>query len=143
MSRTKNHNSQLIDELFDSISPEELERTKQKMLLAAKIEDAMKAKGWKKKDLIKAMGINSPSIVTRWFSGTHNFQLDTLTDLQTVLGVRLIDVETKEMPAVAYSYEAQHETAAETIDPFGSTWLPGLATGKWSIQMDNTNLAMA
>lgn len=92
MSKIEIHNSDLINELFDSIDSKEIERTKQKMLLAAKIEDAMKAKGWRKTDLIKALDIRSPSIVTRWFSGTHNFNTDTLIDLQTVLEVNLLNV---------------------------------------------------
>ena len=98
MSKVEAHNSEIIDDLFDSTDPDEMERTRQKMLLAAKIEDAMKAKGWKKKDLISALKIKSPSIVTRWFSGTHNFKTDTLIDLQSVLGVNLLNVEKKEYP---------------------------------------------
>lgn len=93
MSKIENHNSLIIDHLFDAIDPKEMERTKQKMLLAAKIENAMNAKGWKKKDLINAMNIKSPSIVTRWFSGTHNFKIDTLIDLQSVLGINLLNVQ--------------------------------------------------
>ena len=92
------HNSEIIDDLFDSIDPGEMERNRQKMLLAAKIEDAMKAKGWKKKDLMSALEIKSASIVTRWFSGTHNFKIDTLIDLQSVLGVNLLNVEKKKLP---------------------------------------------
>ena len=98
MTKVEAHNSEIIDDLFDSTAPGEMEHTRQKMLLAAKIEDAMKAKGWKKKDLISALEIKSPSIVTRWFSGTHNFKIDTLIDLQSVLGENLLNVEKKEYP---------------------------------------------
>ena len=98
MSKVEAHNSEIIDDLFDSTDPGEMERTRQKMLLAAKIEDAMKAKGWKKKDLMSALEIKSPSIVTRWFSGTHNFKTDTLIDLQSVLGVNLLNVEKENLP---------------------------------------------
>jgi hypothetical protein len=92
-NKTEAHNSYLIDEIFESISPKEEKRIRQKMLLAAKIEDAMKAKGWNKTKLLKEMGQKNPSIATKWFSGTHNFTTDTLLDLQGVLGIKLINIE--------------------------------------------------
>lgn len=45
-----------LDKLLDEITPEEQERTDAKMLLAAKIADAMEAKGWNNKMLMEAMG---------------------------------------------------------------------------------------
>ncbi|MCD4696843.1 MAG: hypothetical protein K8S16_11455 [Bacteroidales bacterium] len=55
MKKSKNkaelYSSELIDQFINEISPEEYERTKNKMLLAAKIDNAIKAKGWKKKNL--------------------------------------------------------------------------------------------
>jgi len=36
----------VIDELLDTITPEEQAKTDAKILLATKIADAMKAKGW-------------------------------------------------------------------------------------------------
>ena len=62
------------------------------MLLAAKIADAMKAKGWKNKDLLKAMGKNNPSEITKWLSGTHNFTVETLVELENVLNVKLLNL---------------------------------------------------
>ena len=84
MSKAKLYTSNLIDELFQETSPEELEKTEKRMLLAAQIEDAMKGKGWKAKDLAKAIG-KSPSEISKWLSGTHNFTSDTLFDLEKVL----------------------------------------------------------
>lgn len=113
MNKIEAHNSAIIDDLFDSIDHKELERTKQKMLLAAKIEDAMKAKGWKKKDLISALNIKSPSIVSRWFSGTHNFKVDTLIDLQNVLGVNLLNVK-EESDKSVYTFHFCVENKIQT-----------------------------
>lgn len=73
-----------------------MDQVKYKMLLAAAIEDAMKAKGWRKQDLMKAMQIKSPSILSRWFSGTHNFTVDTLVAIQNVLEINLFDLPNKE-----------------------------------------------
>lgn len=95
MKKAETYNSKLIDELFDEITPRELKRTENRMLLAAKIADALEAKWGKraKGRLAKELGYKSSSIVTKWLSGTHNFTTDTLTDIGEVLSVSLLDVE--------------------------------------------------
>jgi hypothetical protein len=45
----------LIETLLDSITPEETARIENRMLISAKIADAMKEKGWKKKDLMQIL----------------------------------------------------------------------------------------
>jgi len=92
----------LIEELLHSISPKESLRIENRMLLAAKIDDAMKAKGWKKKDLMLAMGKKHQSEVTRWLSGTHNFTCDLLTDLGKVLTTDFLNLEKPEPKPVIY-----------------------------------------
>lgn len=88
----KTRNKSALSKLLDEITPEEQEKTDIKMMLAAKIADAMQAKGWNKTLLLKAMGKTNPSEITRWLSGTHNFTTDTLIDLQRVLGINLLNV---------------------------------------------------
>lgn len=91
-TKAEEYNSSLIDEIFESISPKEEKRIQSKMLLAAKIEDAMKAKGWNKTELLKATRQKNASVATKWFSGTHNFTHDTLFDIQEALGVNLLSI---------------------------------------------------
>ncbi|MDD4759572.1 MAG: hypothetical protein PHU66_02005 [Bacteroidaceae bacterium] len=95
-----------ISEILSSISPQEAKRIENRMLIAAKIDDAMKAKGWKNKDLMCAMGKSNPSEVTRWLSGTHNFTTDTLTDLGLALGVDFLNLEDNEQVAKGNNYQA-------------------------------------
>lgn len=83
----------LIEQLLSSISTEESLRIENRMLLAAKIDDALKAKGWKKKDLMQSLGKKNQSEVTKWLSGTHNFTLDLLTDLGRVLNINFLNLE--------------------------------------------------
>ena len=78
---------------MSAIKPEEQEQIDYKMKLAAKIYEGLKAKGWKSLQLADALHLKSPSLVSRWLSGTHNFTVDTLVDIQRVLGIRLIDKE--------------------------------------------------
>jgi transcriptional regulator with XRE-family HTH domain len=94
MKKAENYSSKLIDDLLNEISPEELERTKEKMMLAARIDEAKKAKGWKNKDLAKALN-KRPSEITKWLSGTHNFTADTLFDIGKILNIELINLSNK------------------------------------------------
>jgi len=101
-NKAEEYTSPAIDEIFKEISPAELNRTKQRMLLAAKIDDAIKAKGWKKTDFAHAM-IKSPSEISKWLSGTHNFTTDTLSDIEEVLGIQLLNVGKKDDLLYSYS----------------------------------------
>lgn len=87
------NNNNLIEELIDLISPDESLRIENRMLIAVKIGEAIKAKGWKKKDIMKALGKTNQSEVTKWLSGTHNFTVDLLTDLGRVLDVNFLNLE--------------------------------------------------
>ncbi|MFO7924342.1 MAG: helix-turn-helix transcriptional regulator [Bacteroidales bacterium] len=89
-----------LDRLLDEISPIEQAKTDAKMMLAARIADAMKAKKWKNKELLAAVGKTNPSIITKWLSGTHNFTVDTLVELEEALGISLINLEEKEQETV-------------------------------------------
>jgi len=75
-----------------------------KMKLAAKIIKAVRSKGWNNTVFAEKMEIASLSIITKWFSGTHNFESTTLNKIQNVLGIRLIDVE---MPLAATNMTMQ------------------------------------
>jgi len=111
--KTKDKKRHTISDVLSSISPQEAKRIENRMLVAAKIDDAMKAKGWKNIDLISAMGKSNPSEVTRWLSGTHNFTIDTLTDLSYVLDVDLLKLESDKQVVKSNCYQT-------TINVFAS-----------------------
>ena len=79
------NNKSSLEKILEEITPEQQARTDVKMLLAARIADAMESKGWNNKMLMEALGKKNPSEITRWLSGTHNFTVDTLADLGRVL----------------------------------------------------------
>lgn len=81
-----------LNSLFSEITPSEQAKTDAKMLLAVKIADAMQAKGWNKTRLMKEMRKSNPSEITRWLSGTQNFTVETLVDLERVLEIKLLDL---------------------------------------------------
>jgi transcriptional regulator with XRE-family HTH domain len=92
MKKPETYKSPFIDALLKDISKEESVKTEKRMLLAARIDEVIKAKGWKQKDLAKALK-KSPSEISKWLSGTHNFTSDSLFDLEHVLNTCLINLE--------------------------------------------------
>ena len=86
------YTSKAIAGVLAKVSSKEQKRTEQRMLLAAKIADAIEAKGWTRKEFAERLD-KHPSEVTKWLSGTHNFTHDTLIDIQEELDIKLISLE--------------------------------------------------
>jgi ribosome-binding protein aMBF1 (putative translation factor) len=81
----------LLDNLLAEITPEQQAPTDRKMRIACMIDDAMKAKGLGKKQFADKVG-RKPSEITKWLSGTHNFKIETLTDIERILGIRILNL---------------------------------------------------
>jgi len=62
------------------------DKTANRMRLAARIADLLVQKGWNQNQLAEAMS-KRPSEISKWLSGTHNFTLDTLTEIGLALRV--------------------------------------------------------
>lgn len=80
----------VLAEMLASIDEESIAKTRNRMLLAIKISDAMKGKGLTQKQFSRMMG-KTESEVSDWLSGDRNFTVDTMTSIERVLGVRLLD----------------------------------------------------
>jgi transcriptional regulator with XRE-family HTH domain len=116
--QAREYDSPLIQSLLAEITPEEHERTVKQMMMSARIEDGIIAKGWNKGDFAKKMGKN-PSEVSKWLSGSHNFTLDTLTDIQRVLGIQLLCVE-EEKPIIQEIVKVEYRTVLVSSKVSGS-----------------------
>jgi len=97
--KAEDYTSPALDELMEETDEKVYKRTEKRMMLAARIDEAKKAKSWKNKDLAKALG-KKPSEITKYLSGTHNFTIDTLSDLEEVLGIQLINFREESKPIV-------------------------------------------
>lgn len=106
----------IIDVLADEISLEEQKLSDRKMLLAAKIDNAMKSSGIKKGQLAKMVG-KQPSEITKWLSGTHNFTIETLWEIGDALNIDLINIQEGESGPVIY---LKHTSARN--QSFSTTW---------------------
>jgi transcriptional regulator with XRE-family HTH domain len=114
--QARNYTSNILDELMSEITPLEQKRTDKQMLLALKIEKAMKEKNWKKGDLAREMN-KQPSIITKWLSGTHNFESNTLFELEEKLGITLVAlVGKKQAPTVFYQVTVQSTVKSDQTD---------------------------
>lgn len=121
MNKPETYNSSIIDNLFNEIPAEDFAVTGKKMLLAAKLSDAIKAMGLKKSELAKRLN-KRPSEITKWLSGTHNFTIDTLCDLEKELGINLINVENKQVQNIIRFH-------IEITTPANIVYQPGIYSG--------------
>ena len=104
ITKARKYNSSKLQELLDEVSPLEMEQTKTKMKLAARIEDYMRAKGWNKSQFAEKVGKN-PSEITKWLSGTQNFTVDVLTEIASTFDIELTALFGKHPIPVVYRKE--------------------------------------
>ncbi len=90
MAKAKKIESNLLDELLGPVDPLAYAQVRNTMMLATKIDEARINKKWSKVKFAREMG-RSPSEVTKWLSGTHNFGVHLLTELEMKLGIRLLN----------------------------------------------------
>lgn len=114
-SKTETYSSELIENLIKEISREEQKKTDRKMMLAARIDDAMKAIGLKKGQLARALK-KQPSEITKWLSGTHNFTTETLWDIGDILGIELINLAESKSEPVVYNISFEVSQRAEPVN---------------------------
>ena len=122
ITKARKYNSSKLQELLDEVSPLEMEQTKTKMKLAARIEDYMRAKGWNKSQFAEKIGKN-PSEITKWLSGTQNFTVDVLTEIASTFDIELTALFGKHTIPVVYRKEivvnsVATPTAIKLITPY-------------------------
>ena len=84
--------NKLFKKALDQIQPETRIYVSLSMEIAARIDELLQQKGWTGADLARAFD-KSPSEISRWLSGTHNFTLETLARLETILDAPILRVE--------------------------------------------------
>lgn len=92
MSKTPEpHNSPILDELLAQITPQEQDKVDTKMRIAVRLSDRLEELHMQKKQLAEACDV-SPSMVTKWLRGGHNFTVDTLHDIAHALGMHAAEL---------------------------------------------------
>ena len=88
---TRRKPSVSLTRIINDIDDDKLRRTRDRMLVAIKIADTLKAKGISQKKFAKITG-RSESEVSEWLSGDRNFTIDTLSDIKKYLGLDLLNI---------------------------------------------------
>ena len=111
---TRRKPSASLTRIINNIDEDKLRRTRDRMLVANKIADALKAKGISQKKFSEMTG-RSESEVSEWLSGDRNFTIDTLSDIQNYLGIDLLN--TSSMRTSLVSKEASRMKVAKKRTP--------------------------
>jgi len=99
----------VLADLLANINEKELAKTRKRMMLAAKIEEAMKRRGYNQTQFARLMK-KSTTVISEWLSGDRNFTADTLIEIEEALGIRLLDISI--MTAVSAGTEISQKSSA-------------------------------
>jgi transcriptional regulator with XRE-family HTH domain len=136
----RQHTSSLISELMTESSPLEKAQVKNRMELAAKIEDLLIQKKWNKKEFAKRVG-KHPSEITKWLSGTHNFTMDILTEISVVLEIPLSDLFAKKQVQTLNRVTVVVSSKQVPVDIHYTTPNSGLFTPEYGFNMRSSHKA--
>ena len=138
MSTNRRKPSATLTKIMSSITEEEKRRTRDRMLIAVKIADALEAKKLSQKAFAELMK-KSESEISEWLSGNRNFTVDTLSDISDCLGIRLLPGS--EMRTRRISTDATHRKVTKTRSPFpyimSGHSVFRYTTSEWSISNNN------
>ena len=93
----------VLGRIIANADPVKLAKVQNRMIVAAKIADAMKAKNLNQKQFAQLMG-RTESEISDWLSGDRNFTIDTLFDIGQALGVTFLS-------------ETIHYTTSDVYEP--------------------------
>jgi len=87
----KKYSSALVSGLLNETTTAEKLQVSTKMQIAARLQDLITAAGLSKGAFAEKVNKN-PSEITKWLSGTHNFTLDTLSEIALSLQVPVAEL---------------------------------------------------
>ena len=91
--------SAIISNLLAKVSEEKKNQIHNRMMIAVKIADAIKTKGMTQKEFAIKMQ-KTESDVSEWLSGDRNFTIDTLSEIEVALGIKLLDIQSNNYTTV-------------------------------------------
>lgn len=93
-----------LGKMVSEVNPDKLAKMRNRMLIAAKIADAMQAQNLNQKQFAKLMG-RTESEISDWLSGDRNFTIDTLFDIGQALGITFLSTTLHYTTSDAYEFE--------------------------------------
>ena len=80
-----------LGERLNSVSPLVRKECGYEFDIAARIHEVLKRKRWSQADLARATG-KKEATVSLWMSGTHNFTIRTISEIELALGEPIISI---------------------------------------------------
>lgn len=112
----------VLSQLLSTIDEVGLKKTSNRMMVAAKIGNALKDKGISQKEFAKKLR-KSESEVSSWLSGDRNFTIDTLTEISLALDISLLDTEVQSVYSFpTRNYLQEKSNVSNTEIPVQSHW---------------------
>ena len=83
--------SSIIEARRAKVSPEVRRRVDLSFLIVDRIHTILEERGLRQKDLASMLDKNE-SEISKWMRGTHNFTIETISQIEKVLGVHILQV---------------------------------------------------
>lgn len=83
--------SSIIEARRAKVSPEVRRSVDLSFLIVDRIHDILEQKGLKQKDLADMLG-KKESEISKWMRGTHNFTIETISSIEKVLGMPILQI---------------------------------------------------
>ena len=83
--------SSIIEARRAKVSPEVRRSVSLSFLIVDRIHAILEERGLKQKDLANMLG-KKESEISKWMRGTHNFTIDTISSIESVLGYPILQV---------------------------------------------------
>ena len=83
--------SSIIEARRAKVSPEVRRRVDLSFLIVDRIHTILEERGLRQKDLASMLDKNE-SEISKWMRGTHNFTIETISQIENVLGVPILQV---------------------------------------------------
>ena len=93
-----------LGQMVSEVNPVQLAKMRNRMLIAAKIADAMQAQNLNQKQFAKMMG-RTESEISDWLSGDRNFTINTLFDIGQALGITFLSTTLHYTTSNSYEFE--------------------------------------
>ena len=103
-----------LGKMVSDVNPAQLAKMRNRMLIAAKIADAIQAQHLNQKQFAKLMG-KTESEISDWLSGDRNFTIDTLFDISQALGISFLSSTLHHTTSDAYEFQPM--MASEPLEP--------------------------
>lgn len=81
--------SSIIEARRAKVSPEVRRRVDLSFLIVDRIHTILEERGLRQKDLASMLDKNE-SEISKWMRGTHNFTIETISQIENVLGVHIL-----------------------------------------------------